>query len=92
MKFSVEIVGRGADLERIRKIYFSQEFSDAIAKAANLVERKQIEHAVEPDGIERTRTRVVPHVGLPGPVQKLLKGQVLKDPALRSVFRSNHNW
>jgi hypothetical protein len=77
MKFSVEIVGRGASLERIRTIYFSQEFDDAVAQAANLVERRQIEHEQEPSGVERTRTHVVPRIGLPGPVQKLLRGQVI---------------
>ncbi|HEX2678800.1 MAG TPA: DUF2505 domain-containing protein [Polyangiales bacterium] len=92
MKFSVEIVGRGAGLERIREIYFSQAFGDAVAKAANLVERKQVEHAQEPGGKERTRTHVVPSVGLPAPVQKLLKGHVISydeiviyDPASQSA-------
>jgi len=92
MKFSVEIVGRGSSLERIRGVYFSQEFNDEIAKAANLLERKQIEHTQEPGGVERTRTRVVPSVGLPGPVQKLLKGQaisydeiVVYDPASQTA-------
>jgi hypothetical protein len=77
MKFSVEIVGKGATLERVRALYFTQAFDDAVARAANLVERKQVEHLVQPDGHERTRTRVVPNVGLPSTVQALLKGQAI---------------
>jgi hypothetical protein len=90
MKFSVEIVGRGADLERIRKIYFSQEFADEIAKAANLVERKQLEHVQEPDGKERTRTHVVPNIGLPAAVQALLKGQVVSYDEIVIYDPSSH--
>jgi hypothetical protein len=90
MKFSVEIVGRGATLEQIRKIYFSQAFDDEVAKAADLVERKQREHGTRPDGTERTRTRVVPRVALPAAIQKLLSGRIVSydevveyDPAAR---------
>jgi hypothetical protein len=77
MKFSVEITGRGADLERVSAIYLSPEFGEAIAKAANLVERRQIRHERLPDGTEHTRTHVVPNVGLPAPVVKLLEGKVI---------------
>lgn len=77
MKFSVEIVGRGANLEQVRSIYFSQSFDDEVAKAANLLERKQREHVVRPDGTERTRTHVVPRLALPAAIQKLLRGQVV---------------
>jgi hypothetical protein len=77
MKFSVEIVGRGATLEQIRKLYFSQAFADEVARATNLRARKQTEHVVEPDGRERTRTHVVPQLSLPGPIEKLLAGNVV---------------
>jgi hypothetical protein len=77
MKFSVEILGRGTTLEQIRKIYFSQAFDDAVAKAADLIERKQREHSLQPDGTEKTRTRVVPRVALPAAIQKLLNGRVV---------------
>lgn len=77
MKFSVEICARNASLERIQTLYFSQAFNDAIAKAANLLERKQITHELQPDGSERTRTRVVPNIGLPAAAQALLKGQAV---------------
>lgn len=95
MKFSVEIVGRGASLEQIRKIYFSQAFDDEVAKAANLVERTQREHSLKPDGTEKTRTRVVPRLALPAPIQSMLKGQVVSydeiveyDPKLRRAHFS----
>lgn len=77
VKFSVEIVGRDANLERIREIYFSQAFDDEVAKAADLLERKQRERRVQDNGVERVRTHVVPRLALPGPVQKLLKGQLV---------------
>ena len=92
MKFSVEIAGCGADLERVREIYFSEAFGDAVAQAAGLLERKQSEHAVLQGGIERTRTRVVPRLALPSSVQKLLRGQVVRydevveyDPSTRQA-------
>jgi hypothetical protein len=77
MKFSVEIVGRGASLEQIREIYFSQEFDDEVAVAANLLERKRRDLRVEPDGTEKVRTRVVPHLSLPRAIEKLLNGRVV---------------
>ncbi len=94
MKFSVEILAQRADLARIREIYFSQTFNTALAEATGLLERTQIEHVTEPGGRTRTRTRVVPDVGLPAPVQKLLRGQTVRydeisvyDPAThRSSF------
>lgn len=78
MDFSVEIIARGANLQRVREIYFSQDFGDAVAAATGLVERKQQEHRVQPNGTERTRTRVVPQLTLPGGVRKLLQGQVVR--------------
>lgn len=77
MKFSVEVVAKGATLEQVRALYFSPAFDDALAKAANLVSRKQRQHVVEPDGRERTRTRVVPNVGLPSTFQALLRGNTI---------------
>ena len=71
MKFSVEVVGRGASLEQVRAIYFSQAFDDAVAQAANLISRTQIEHTARPDGTEKTRTRVVPRLALPAAIRKM---------------------
>jgi hypothetical protein len=92
MKFSIELLGRGANLEQIRRIYFSQAFDDEVAKAANLVARKQLQHEVLPDGTERTHTHVVPHLALPAVIQKLLQGNVVSydevvelDPSLQSA-------
>jgi Protein of unknown function (DUF2505) len=40
----------------------------------HLKERVMLERALLPNGHERMRVRVVPHVGLPGPIAKLLEG------------------
>jgi len=95
MQFSVELFVQGASFERIRELYGSQAFDDEVAKAANLLERRQREHSVQPDGTERTRTRVVPRIGLPAAVQKLLRGQAVSydeitvyDPATRRASYS----
>jgi hypothetical protein len=77
MQFSVELFAKGATFDRVRDLYFSREFDDAVAQAANLVERRQTERAVNPDGTERTRIRIVPRVALPAPILKLLKGQTI---------------
>lgn len=77
MQFSVELFAKGATFDRVRDLYFSPEFDDAVAKAANLVERRQTERAVSPDGTERTRIRIVPRIALPAPILKLLKGQTI---------------
>jgi len=91
-RFSVEITGRGATLDGVRDIYFSPDFDTAIAKATDLLERKQRTRVQQPDGREEIRTTVVPNVALPRPVGKLLQGRairydevVLYDPAVRSA-------
>jgi len=77
MHFTVELFAKGATFERVRDLYFSPAFDDAVAQAANLVERKQRERTVNPDGTERMRIRIVPRVALPAPILKLLKGQTI---------------
>lgn len=77
MQFSVELFAKGATFDRVSDLYFSPAFNDAVAQAANLVERRQTERAVNPDGTERTRIRIVPRVALPAPILKLLKGQTI---------------
>ncbi len=77
MQFSVELFAKGATFERVSELYFSPAFNDAVAQAANLVERAQRERTVNPDGTERTRMRIVPRVALPAPILKLLKGQTI---------------
>ena len=72
MKFDVELFAKGATFERVSELYFSPAFNDAVAQAANLVERKQRERAVSPDGTERMRIRIVPRVNLPSPILKLV--------------------
>jgi hypothetical protein len=71
MNFSVEIVTHGVDYTRFRRAYNSEQFNREVAKAANLQERTLLEHVKEPDGKERKRIRIVPHISLPAAVQKL---------------------
>jgi hypothetical protein len=77
MQFSVELFARGATFDRVSGLYFSPAFNEAVAQAANLIERKERERTVSPDGTERTRIRIVPRVALPAAIQKLLKGQAI---------------
>lgn len=77
MHFSVELFAKGATFDRVSELYFSPAFNDAVAKAANLVERTQRERAVSPDGTERTRIRIVPRVALPSALHKLLDGRTI---------------
>lgn len=77
MHFNVELFAKNATFDRVRELYFSPAFDDAVAQAANLLERKQRERTVNPDGTERMRIRIVPRVALPSAIQKLLKGQAI---------------
>lgn len=74
MKFDLEIYARGIDYDRFAVVYFSDELNQEIVKAVNLKERVMVERAQLPSGHERMRVRVVPHVGLPRPIEKLLDG------------------
>jgi hypothetical protein len=93
MKFAVEIMTRGVDYPRFRRVYHSEAFNQAVAETAKLKERSLKEHVMQPDGKERRRVRVVPNVTLPAPVQKLLNdGEPLSyeevtvfDPKTRSA-------
>jgi hypothetical protein len=77
MKFNVELFAKGATFERVQTLYFSPDFDAAVAQAANLVERKQTERTKNPDGTERTRIRIVPHLNLPAPLLKLAGGRTI---------------
>jgi hypothetical protein len=77
MKFNVELFAKGGTFERVQALYFSPDFDAAVAEAANLVERKQSERTVNPDGTERMRTRIVPRISLPGPMLKLVNGRTI---------------
>ena len=77
MEFSVELFARGATFDQVSDLYFSPAFNEAVARAANLVERTQRERTLNADGTERTRIRIVPRVALPSPILKLLKGQTI---------------
>jgi hypothetical protein len=71
MDFSVEIVTRGVDYTRFRRVYNSEEFNREVARAAKLKERTLLEHSKSADGKEHKRVRVTPNISLPGAVQKL---------------------
>jgi hypothetical protein len=74
MNFAVEIVTRGVDYMRFRRVYNSEEFNREVAQAAKLKERSLIEHTKTADGKEHKRVRITPNISLPGPVQKLFAG------------------
>jgi hypothetical protein len=71
MNFAVEIVTRGVDYTRFRRVYNSEEFNREVAQAAKLKERSLVEHTKTADGKEHKRVRITPNIALPGPVQKL---------------------
>jgi len=71
MNFAVEIVTRGVDYTRFRRVYNSEEFNREVATAAKLKERTLIEHTRLADGKERKRVRIVPSISLPATIQKL---------------------
>jgi hypothetical protein len=77
VKFDVQIAVRGIDYQRFREIYYSEELNQAVATEAKLKERTILEVGKLPDGKEKRRTRIVPNVNLPGPLQGLLNGQPL---------------
>jgi hypothetical protein len=92
MKFAVEIVARGIDYPTFRRVYYSEEFNQQVAKAAKVKDRFQQEHVVLPDGKERRKVHVVPRVHVPMAVQKMLNGQEIAyvettvfDPTTRSA-------
>ncbi len=75
MKFAVDIVTRGVDYPRFRRVYHSEEFNGEVAVAAKLKERTLLEHVKLPDGTERRRVHLVPHISLPAAIQKLFQDQ-----------------
>lgn len=77
MQFTVELFAKGATFERVRDVYFSPAFNAAVAAAADLVERKERLRTQNADGTESTRIRIVPRVKVPGPIEKLIKGQTI---------------
>jgi hypothetical protein len=92
MKFAVEIAARGIDFPSFRRVYYSEEFNQAVADAVKLKERSQLEFVTLPDGKERRRVHVVPNVNLPAMVLKLLDGKPISydeitvfDPQSRSA-------
>src|SRR5271165_2871113 len=92
MKFAVDIMTRGVDYPRFRRVYHSEEFNREVALAAKLKERTLLEHVKLADGKERRRVHLVPHIALPGAIQKLFQGQPFSydevtvfDPQTRSA-------
>jgi hypothetical protein len=92
MKFVVEIITRGVDYPRFRRAYHSEAFNQEVAAAANLREPSVQEFVTDPDGKERRRVRIVPHVSLPSALEKILSGRPISyeeitvfNPATRSA-------
>lgn len=74
MKFNLDIYADRIDYEQFSVVYFSEQLNQEIVRAVHLKERVMLERVRLPNGHERMRVRVVPHVGLPGPIEKLLDG------------------
>jgi hypothetical protein len=98
MKAVIETLTRGVDCARFRHIFYSSEaFNREIMAAAKLKERVVREHVQLPDGKERSRLYIVPHVDLPAVIEKVVAGYVIAyeetsmyDPTSRTANVSIH--
>ena len=97
MRFAVEMMTRGVDFPRYRRVYFSEPFNRCVVSEANLLERTLLECESLADGRERRRMRVVPRLELPKLLVPLLQGHAvhyeevsLFDPSTRSAELEVH--
>lgn len=68
------MLARGVDFGRFRDVYFSEAFNLEIMRAVKLQERSLQTRTTDLHGRETFRFRIVPHVALPGFIDKLLQG------------------
>ncbi len=72
MELVIDHTVQGTTLERYLETYYSEEFNRAAMKLANLRDRQLVSREVLEDGRIRRRSRLVPDVTLPRPVQAVL--------------------
>lgn len=98
MRFVVDHVFHGTDVDRFAEVYFSEEFNEAVAPITGMKERRLVEERRDPDGKLHRRVRLAPDVSLPGPLQKLVGKEAITydevavyDPAAREArYRIEH--
>jgi hypothetical protein len=78
MKFTVEMVARRVEFERLTQVYFSEAFNQAVTPAANLRIRELLEEKILDDGKEYRKVRYAPRVDLPGPIRKFAGGDEIE--------------
>lgn len=92
MKFDLHMRTRNVGFDDFLAAYFSDDFNQLALGAAKLKQRELEHYEVLADGCELRRVRMVPEVALPGPVVRLLQGNVVEyhevtryDPRQRSA-------
>lgn len=78
MKFTIEMVARRVEFERLTEVYFSEAFNKAVIPAANLRDRTLLEERILDDGREYRKVRYAPRVALPGPIRKFAGGNEIE--------------
>lgn len=97
MRWTIEDEFTGCTLEQYLEMYYSQEFSDMIAKATKLSTRELVEKVEGADGRIMRRVRIVPDIPVPKAFQKIINGPVAYDEVsyfdpktTRATFEIDH--
>jgi len=75
MRWTIEDHFTGCTLEQYIEMYYSQAYSDAMATAIGLKERRLVESTEQPDGKIFRRVHIVPNVPVPKTFTKILGGR-----------------
>jgi hypothetical protein len=76
MRFSTEATFRGIDLDTFEKLYFDEDFNDAMCRD-NKLSRTVIKYESDDERLERV-LRIGPERTLPAPMKKILKSDRLE--------------